>query len=80
MGNLDHGAAAINFVKQRTEGLTHIQEIEINDNGKVPKSFQSYLGNSNNKYKCRETLPCVLTFSQIMYLTNLDGATDRVTS
>ena len=32
MGNLDHGAAAINFVKQRTEGLTHIQEIEINDN------------------------------------------------
>ena len=34
--------------KRRTEDSTHIQEIEIIDNRKVPKSFQSYqsyLGN-----------------------------------
>ena len=35
--------------KQRTEDSTHIQEIKITDNRKVPKSFQSCLGNSNNK-------------------------------
>ena len=35
--------------KHRTEDSTHIQEIEIIDNGKALKSFQSYLGNSNNK-------------------------------
>ena len=28
---------------------THTQEIEITDSQKFPKSFQSYLGNSNNK-------------------------------
>ena len=28
--------------KRRTEDSTHIQEIEIIDNRKVPKSFQSY--------------------------------------
>ena len=28
---------------------TYIQEIEIIDNQKVPKSFQSYFGYSNNK-------------------------------
>ena len=30
--------------KYRTEDSTHIQEIEIIDNRKFPKSFQSYLG------------------------------------
>ena len=28
---------------------THMQEIEITDSQKCPKSFQSYIGNSNNK-------------------------------
>ena len=28
---------------------THMQEIEITDSQKFPKSFQSYIGNSNNK-------------------------------
>ena len=50
--------------KHRTEDSTHIQGIEIFDNRKVPKSFQSYLGNSNNRnnlvilffQKRRETL------------------------
>ena len=32
--------------KRRTEDSTHIQEIEIIDNRKFPKSFQSYLENS----------------------------------
>ena len=32
--------------KRRTENSTHIQEIEIIDNRKFPKSFQSYLENS----------------------------------
>ena len=35
--------------KRWTEGSTHIQEIKIIDSQKFPKSFQSYLGNSNNK-------------------------------
>ena len=35
--------------KRRTDDSTHIQEIEIIDNEKFPKSFQNYLGNSNNK-------------------------------
>ena len=35
--------------KPGTEDSTHIQEIEIIDNQKFPKSFQSYLGNSNIK-------------------------------
>ena len=35
--------------KHRTEDSTHIQEIEIIDNRKVSKSFQSYHGNSNNE-------------------------------
>ena len=51
-------------------------------------SFQSYLGNSNNKtnlikylfQKCRETLLNVLTSSQTIYLATLDDATDRLTS
>ena len=65
-----------------------MQEIEIIDNWKVPNSFQSYLGNSNSKKKLDEigfpkidiTLPYVLTSSQTIYLGNLDGATDHVTS
>ena len=65
-----------------------MQEIEIIDNRKVLKSFQSYLGNSNNKInlvkyvfrKWRETLPYVLISSQTIYLGNFDGATDRVAS
>ena len=32
--------------KRRTEDSTHIQEIQIIDNQKFPKSFQSYLDNS----------------------------------
>ena len=35
--------------KHLTEDAAHIQETEIIDNRKVIKSFQSYLGNSNNK-------------------------------
>ena len=35
--------------KRRTEDSTHKQEIEIIGNRKVPRLFQSYLGNSNNK-------------------------------
>ena len=35
--------------KRRTEHSNHMQEIKIIGNRKVPMSFQSYLGNSNNK-------------------------------
>ena len=35
--------------KRRTEDSTHMQEIGITDRQKFPKSFQSYLRNSNNK-------------------------------
>ena len=35
--------------KRRVEDSAHIQEIQIFGNRKVPTSFQSYLGNSNNK-------------------------------
>ena len=35
--------------KRRTEDSTHTQEIKIVDSQKFPKSFQSYLGNPNNK-------------------------------
>ena len=35
--------------KRRTEDSTYIQEIEIIDNRKFQKPFQSYLDNSNNK-------------------------------
>ena len=35
--------------KRRTEDSTHMQEIEIVGNRKIPTSFQNYLGNSNNK-------------------------------
>ena len=74
--------------KRRREESTHRQEIEVIDNQKFPVSYQSYLRNSNNKthlakylfQKRRETLPNVLTSSQIIYLEHLDGATDRVTS
>ena len=74
--------------KHRREDSTPMQEIEVIDNQKFPKSFQCYLGNSNNKtnlvkylfQKWRGTLLNVLTFSQTIYLANLDGATDRVTS
>ena len=73
--------------KHLTEDSAHIQETEIIDNRKVTKSFQSYLGNSNNKtnlvkylfQKWRETLPDVLNSSQTIYLANLGGGTDRVT-
>ena len=58
---------------------THIQETETTHNRKVPKTFESYFGNSNNntnlvKYvfqKRRETLP---------YVLNVDGTADRITS
>ena len=74
--------------KHQTEDSTHIQEIEIIDNRKVPKSFQSYLGNSINKInlgkylfeKWREELPKLLASSQTIYSANLDGATDCKTS
>ena len=74
--------------KRQAEDSTHMQEIEITGNQKVPTSFQSYLRNSNNKtnlgkysfQKQKEKLPIVLTFFQTIYLTNLDSATDRVTS
>ena len=53
--------------KHRTEDSTHIQGIEIFDNRKFLKSFQSYLGNLNNRnnlvillfQKWRETLSYV---------------------
>ena len=35
--------------KCRTGDSTHMQKIEIIDSEKFPKSFQSYLGNTNNK-------------------------------
>ena len=35
--------------KRRTEHSTHMQEIENADSEKFAKSFQSYLGNSNNR-------------------------------
>ena len=35
--------------KRRTEDSTHTQEIKTVDSQKFPKSFQSYLGNPNNK-------------------------------
>ena len=35
--------------KRRTEDSTHTQEIKIVDSQNFPKSFQSYLGNPNNK-------------------------------
>ena len=61
--------------KRRTEDSTQILETEIIDNRNGPKTFQSYLGNSNNKtnlgkyvfQKWRETLPYVLTSSQTIY-------------
>ena len=37
--------------KRQTEDSTHMQEIEIIGNQKVPTSFQSYLGNSNSNNK-----------------------------
>ena len=73
--------------KHRSDDSTHIQEIKIIDNRKVPKSFQSYLGNSNKGnlvkqvfQKWRETLSYVLTFFQTIYLVNLDGGTDHRTN
>ena len=73
--------------KHLTEDSIHIPEIWIIDNRKLPESFQSCLGNSNNrtnqaKYlfqRWRKTLSKVLT-SQTIYLANLDVATDRVKS
>ena len=35
--------------KMPDRNSVHIQEFEITDNWKVPESFQSYLGNLNNK-------------------------------
>ena len=35
--------------KRLTEDSTHMQEIEIMDNQKIPKSFQGCFENSNNK-------------------------------
>ena len=35
--------------KHETDDSTHMLEFEIIDNEKFPKSFQSYLGNSDNK-------------------------------
>ena len=71
--------------KRRAEDPTQMQEIEITGNRKVPPSFQSYLPNKTSlvKYvfqKQRETLSKVLTSSQTIYITNLYGGTDRVTS
>ena len=74
--------------KRQAENSTHIREIEIIDNRKVPTSFKIYLENSNNKtslaqylfQKWRETLLYLLTSSQSIYLVNLDGTKDRVTS
>ena len=62
--------------------------VQSYNNRSVPKLFRSYLRNSNNKtnlVKClfqkeREALPNTLTSFQTIHLTNLDGATDRVTS
>ena len=73
--------------KHRTHDSTHMQKIEIIGNRKDPESFQNCFGNSNNKtnlvkyvfQKQRETLKDLTSF-QTFYLTNIDGATDRVTS
>ena len=62
--------------------------VQSYNNRSVPKLFRSYLRNSNNKtnlvkylfQKEREALPNALTSFQTIHLTNLDGATDRVTS
>ena len=37
--------------KRRTEDSTHMEKIEIINSQKFPKSFQSYLWNSNSKTK-----------------------------
>ena len=37
--------------KRRTEDSTHMEKIEIINSRKFPKSFQSYLWNSNSKTK-----------------------------
>ena len=37
--------------KRRTEDSTHMEEIEITNSQKCPKSFQNYLAISNNKTK-----------------------------
>ena len=65
-----------------------MQEIEITDNSKLPKSFQSCLGNCNNKTnlvkqlfsKWRGTLPKVLNSFETNYLANLDSTAYLVTS
>ena len=70
--------------KHRTGDST--QEIEIIDYRKVPKSFQSYLANSNNKtnlgkylfQKWRKTLPNVVASSQTIYFVNLGGVTQWI--
>ena len=67
---------------------THLQEITIIGNRKLPELFESYLGNLNNKTNLmkylfqnwRNTLTNVLTSSQTIDLTGLEVATDRVTS
>ena len=74
--------------KRRTEDSTDVQEMEIIDNQKFSKSFQTYFGNSNNKINLKKnlflkwigTLPNLLISFQTIYLANLDEATDRVTS
>ena len=68
--------------KCRTEDSTHIQGIEIIDSPKVPKSFQCYLGNSNRKSNLVKNLFLngENVSSETIYLVNLDGTTDRVTS
>ena len=65
-----------------------MQEIEITDSSKFPKSFQSCLGNWNNKTnlvkqlfsKWRGTLPKVLNSFQTNHLANLDSTAYLVTS
>ena len=64
-----------------------MQEIEIIGNRKFQSHFRVNLkwNNENNLVKIvfqkqRKTLPKALTSSQTIYLTNLDGATDRGTS
>ena len=69
--------------KRRTGDSTHIQEIETIDYRKVPKPFQSYLANSNNKtnlgkylfQKWRETFSNGLASSQTICFVNLGGVT-----
>ena len=62
------------------------QEIQFNDNLKIPNNFQLYLSNQRNKINLvnylfqhwKETLPNLLSLSHTVYLGNLDGTSTLI--